>query len=67
MLEAHSAVAGRRYLLRTKENAGEESSAIVLRPGRNQVELPRLDRAMVIEPHAMPRAPRLQPGEEWRP
>ena len=60
VLEAHSAVSGRRYLLRTNRNAPGEPSAITLQPGRNQVELPRLDRQMVIEPHAVSRAPRAQ-------
>lgn len=48
-LDAHSAIAGRRYVLRTKEGA-EERGVITLKQGRNLAVLPRLDREIVIEP-----------------
>lgn len=55
MLEAHAAVAGRRYALRAKESA-EARNVITLKPGRNAMELPRLDREFMIEPEAASRA-----------
>ena len=60
VLDAHAATASRRYTLRAKDG-GEEHRVITLKPGRNQLLLPRLDRETVIEPQATARGPRLQP------
>ena len=56
VLEAYSALPGKRYALHPKE--GGEEQVITLKPGRNLIALPRFDREMVIEP----RAPQLRPG-----
>ena len=60
-LEAHSAMAGPRYALRSKDAGKGERSVVTLKPGRNIVQLPHLDREIVIEPYTGSRIPPLRP------
>lgn len=64
VLEAFSPIAGPTYVVRNKDAVKPEHRVIALKPGRNLVQLPHLDREIVIEPHAGSRAPTLQHGLE---